>query len=107
MAEPIIDDPLTGRSSMTVGSAKVANRFGLELIPIDGVLAKRGVLDSREAVVTEGRIGAFPLSFVDTDVVDVEGVGLAGSPLEIGLAGKLLGIGLAGWADDFWADGPA
>jgi hypothetical protein len=41
-AEPITDDPLTGRSSTMVGSAKVANRFGLGLIPIDGVLAERG-----------------------------------------------------------------
>jgi hypothetical protein len=93
-----MDDPLTGRSSMMVGSARVANRFGLGLIPIDGVLARRGVLNSREAVVTEGRIGAFPLSFDDTDDVGVEDVGLAGNPL---------GFGLAGWADEGWADGPA
>jgi hypothetical protein len=81
-----------------VGSAKVANRFGLGLIPIDGVLAERGVLDSREAVGMEGLIGAFPLSFDDTDFVDVEDDGLAGNPLV---------FGLVGWADDVWVDGPA
>lgn len=81
-----------------VGSAKVANRFGLELIPIDGVLALGGVPNNREVVVTEGRIGAFPLSFDDTEVVDVDDVDLADKPLVDGLAGRAVGC---------LADGPA